>query len=484
MFKSKKQNLLMVLILSIFLFSFGMYSMNQAAAFDWLFGNTPKAEDALTEEDLKIIENTYNIIQTNYIKDVDKTTLLQGALKGMVNALEDPYSEFLTEKESEVYDETIEGSFHGVGIQFMLEGENVKVITAIDGTPASEAGIQPNDIILKADDKELKGLDTSEIVNLIRGPIDSEVVLTIQRADKEIEVPLKRAEIPIETVTGEIDKNNKTIAHVKITQFNSTTYDELIKVVKDMRNEGAQAFVFDLRYNPGGLMDQALKISNMFLKDGDIIMNVEEGSGKITKYAANDREFGKFQVDEPYVFLINDGSASASEILAGTIKENTDAPIVGTKSFGKGTVQNFPDSNYLGELKLSIAKWLLPSGLWINETGIKPTVEAEPEDIEKVLSLDAKEVLEEGGSSERIESLTTILKTFGYLEDASKTFDESVTAAVKAYQKDKHLTVDGIVTGDTTNQIMTDVRDYFNKHDQQYDKAVETLEALTEEKAA
>ena len=484
MFSHKQRHFVVFITVMIFGLLLIQGSQVNANALNWLFPNEPKEEDVLTDEDKQIIEDTYNIIQTSYIKEVDKTKLLQGALKGMVNALEDPYSEFLTEKESEVYDETIEGTFHGVGIQFMLEGENVKVITAIDGTPDSEAGIQPNDIILKADDKTLKGMNTSEIVNLIRGPLDSEVVLTIQRADETIEVPLKRAEIPIETVTGEIDKNEKTIAHIKMTQFNSTTYDEMVDTIEEMRKKGAEKFVFDLRYNPGGLLDQALMISNMFLKDGDIIMSVEEGSGKTTKYTADDRKYGDFQVDEPFVLLINDGSASASEILAGTIKENTEAPIVGIKSFGKGTVQNFPASNYLGELKLSVAKWLLPSGLWINEAGIKPTVTAEPSKIEKILAFDPKETLEEGSLSSRVESLTVILETFGYLDKSGKNFDAKVTDAVKKYQTDKKLTVDGKVGQETMTQLMTDVRDYYKENDSQYDKAVETLLSLEEQKAA
>ena len=247
---------------------------------DWLFGNEGRASQELSDKDLQMLNDLYRNLKGLYIEDIPKEQLLEGAMKGMVSALGDPYSEFLNAEESQVYEETAEGSFSGVGIQFMANNGVMTVISAVDGTPASKAGIRPNDVILKADDQELTDMDTQEVINLIRGPVGSEVTLTIQRADQTFDVTLTREEIPITTVDGEIDRQDKEIGKIKISQFNGTTYDELVETVEQLRQKGAKRFVFDLRYNPGGLLDQALEISNMFLKDGDVIMQMQEGQAK------------------------------------------------------------------------------------------------------------------------------------------------------------------------------------------------------------
>lgn len=460
-----------------------------ANGLDWLVdkvqpnSNVEQTQD-LTQEDIDIIVRIYNIIKYGYIEDIDKKTLLQGALKGMVTATDDPYSEFLTEVESQVYDETVEGSFEGVGIQFMPKEGGITVITAVDGSPAFKAGIQPNDLIIQADGKDLTGLSTSEVMELIRGPKGEEVTLTIQRADDTFDVKLVRDEIPIVTVTGEIDDEVKDIAHVKITQFNGTTYEELKDTIESMRKKGAHRFIFDVRYNPGGLLDQALKISNMFLKDDENIMQMQEVNADPFIYKASDKDYGDFQVDEPYVVLINDGSASASEIFAAAIKENTEAPIVGITSFGKGTVQTMGDSSYLGELKLTYAKWLTPKGLWIHETGIEPTVKSEPEKIESVILLDAKTPLKKGDASLQTESLGIMLEALGYLKKPQTYFDDQMEAAVKSYQKEHQLDQTGIVEGDTTYQLLEDVQTYFKEHDAQYEDAKETLLQYTSKEEA
>lgn len=472
------------------MFFVGQSCQVHANGLDWLVDqftpeNTPEESEDLTQEDIDIIARVYHTIKYGYIEDIDKETLLQGALKGMVEATKDPYSEFLTETESQVYDEAIEGSFEGVGIQFMPKDGVMTVITAVDGTPAFKAGIQPNDIILKADGKELTGLTTSDVLDLIRGPKGKEVTLTIQRADDTFDVTLVRDEIPIVTVTGELDQKITDIAHVKITQFNGTTYEELKDTIEAMRKKGAERFVFDVRYNPGGLLDQALRIANIFLKDGDTIMQMQGANSEPFAYQADNSEYGDFKVTEPYVVLLNDGSASASEILAGAIKENTDAPLVGATSFGKGTVQTIGDSSYLGELKLTHAKWLTPKGLWIHESGIEPTVEVKPEKIETVIRLDATTPMKKGDASLQTESLGIMLESLDYLKNPHEYFDENMEKAVKAFQKDHQLKVNGIVEGDTTQVLLDQVQNYYKEHDKQYDAAIQTLVDLTsEEKAA
>lgn len=461
-------------------------SLKHVQGFEWLFGNDSEVEQ-ITEEDMQYIVDVYNSIQQYYVEDVSKDQLLEGALKGMVDSVGDPYSEFLNAQESESMNETVEGSFQGVGIQIMSSNNEIVIVSPIEGTPASEAGLQPNDVILEADGTELSGMDTNAVVEMIRGQEGTEVNLVIRRGDSTFDVNLRRAEIPIITVTGELDEENPQIGNVLISQFNGTTYDELVDVVTDLRDEGATSFVFDLRYNPGGLLDQGLAISNMFLEDDEIIMQMEESGNTDarTTYIANDSEYGDFQITEPYVVLINEGSASASEILAAAIKENTDAPLIGTTSFGKGSVQTIINSSDLGELKITFAKWLTPTGEWIHDVGIEPTVEAEADPIETAVLLSTEDVLSIGDGSDQVQSLTYFLEAFGYEVNVGNYFDESVQEAVEQFQEDNDLEVTGEVTGETASLLNTKAREYVQDHDAQYDAAVDVLlELEAEEQAA
>lgn len=463
----------LILVISGFFILSSAYSY-QAQGLDWLF----PSNDELSDEDINKIRDVYNSIQNYYIEDVSKEQLLEGALKGMVDSLEDPYSEYLNAQESVDMDDSLEGSFQGVGIQFISREGQITVVSPIEGTPASEAGIQPNDIILEADGVELTGMDTNEVVQLIRGEEGTSVTLTIQRGASTFEVDLIRAEIPIITVTAELDKNQPTIGNILVNQFNSTTYEEIVEAIEDLRNQGAEAFVFDFRYNPGGLLDEALQISNIFLEEGEVIMQIQEAnSDAISEYADN-RRLGDFKVTEPYVLLINEGSASASEILAATIKENTDAPIIGQTSFGKGSVQTITNQTEMGELKLTIAKWLTPSGDWIHDIGVEPTQIVESHPVNGAILLSSEETLAIGEASDVIESLTLMLDALGYDVNISSFFDESVEEAVKAFQEDNDLEVTGKVTGDTAYELNEQARTFIEENDLQYEEAIKLLEEV------
>lgn len=436
------------------------------------------ADHQLSNEDIQKIQDVYNAIQSNYIEEADKDTLLRGALEGMVNALGDPYSEYLDASESQMFDETIEGSFFGIGVQIMSQNGKVVIISPITDTPAEKAGLQPNDIILEADGTVLTDMDTNQVVSYIRGEAGTKVKLTIQRGSNVFEVEVERAEIPITSVTGELDEHSKEIGFVQINQFSGTTSQELVEVVEDLRGQGAKAFIFDLRNNPGGLLDQAITISNMFLEDGQVVMQVQEKDVDPTVYEANDAAYGDFQITEPYVVLINEGSASASEILSAAIQENTQSPLLGQTSFGKGTVQNITNESELGELKLTIAKWLTPNGTWIHDTGITPTIEVAPDPLTSAVLLNESETLQVGDANEFVKTAISILKALGYQVESDYLYDESVKLAVEAFQADKELKVDGIITGDTATQLNLAARDYLKENDLQYDKAVEVVKGL------
>lgn len=488
---NKKRLSRIVVVLMIIAIAVVLWMPKQGQAqslWDRLLGNEESAEEQLNEDDLATLISVYSQIKELYIEDVDKDILLEGALKGMVEATGDPYSEFLNAEQAQEMDEEVEGSFSGIGVQFMMQSDYPLVIAPIEGTPAAEAGIQPNDLILEADGNDLSGLNTNEIVQLIRGPIGSQVDLKLQRNDSTYEVTIERAEIPIITVEGEISEQDPRVGVIKFTQFNGTSYDEMVETVTRLREEGATSFVIDLRNNPGGLLDQALSISNMFLPEGVPLMQVQEGSdeSQLTEYVADNDEYGDFVVEEPIAVLINQGSASASEIFAAAIKENTDWPVLGETSFGKGTVQTVLDQGDYGDLKITFAKWLTPKGEWIHEKGVEPTTEIEPAPIQTALLLNGEETLQIGMNNDYVDSLIAILDGLGYSVDDAEYFDESVKRAVEAFQKDKNIDVTGEVSGETADALNQAAREYLNDHDPQLEEAINLFTQIidTEEQAA
>ena len=285
---------------------------------------------------------------------------------------------------------------------------------------------------------------------------------------------LIRDTIPVYSVTGTIDEENAEIGNIRITQFAENTAGELETKIKELREKGAKKFIFDLRSNPGGLLDQALRVANMFVEDGATIMQVEERNQPVDKYYANPL-YGTLKIKEPYIMLINDGSASASEILAAAVSENTDSKLVGIKTFGKGTVQTVANQSELGELKLTIAKWLTPNGTWVHDNGIAPDVEVDSHPAAKVILLDTTVELKKGQSSDFVESLATMMQAIGYDVTLGNYFDDKLEAAVKQFQKDNKLEETGIVMGDTAQLIMDKTREFVEGNDIQYKAARDIL---------
>ena len=320
----------------------------------------------------------------------------------------------------------------------------------------------------------MTGKTISEVVKKVRGEVGTDVVLTIERAGTSLEVKLTRASIAINTVKAELDKEDASIGHVRITSFAKNTAEELEKAVKDLTEKGAKSFVFDVRYNPGGLLDQAYKVANMFLKDGEPIVQVEDRFGEKTIYKASS-SIGEFKITQPYVLLVNEGSASASEILAAAIKEGAGGQIVGKKTYGKGTVQSIVDITDNSELKYTNAKWLTPNGNWIHKEGVTPTKEVNLPDYAFLKIIDARETLKVGSVSQNVLSVETILKGLGYSVTADGYFDEATKNAVKSYQQKEGLTATGEVDEETAQKLMDSVRELIQQNDTQYQAAKELL---------
>ena len=437
---------------------------------------TGKSSDTLTNDDLAKLELVYDTLVSGYVdKNINKDDIINGALKGMAEATGDPYTNYLVNDETAAIDETMTGSFGGIGAELRSENNRVIISNTREGTPSQKIGLQENDAILKVDGEDMEGKSISYVVSKVRGEVGTDVTLTIQRGTQELEVKITRAKIAIETVKGTVDSTDATIGHVQINSFAKNTAKEVEKAVTDLREKGVKKFIFDVRYNPGGLLDQAIMIANMFVEEGKTILNVENRDGQIKSYKAS-KDYGTFKITEPYVLLVNEGSASASEILAAALKESADAQLIGKKTYGKGTVQSVIEVGENAELKYTIAKWLTPNKTWIHKTGIEPTEEVSMPDYYNITIIDTREVVKEGAVSDNVKTIETILKGLGYDVTADGYFDSKTTEAVKEFQKSKGLSETGEVDEKTGTALMSAIRDELKANDTQYKAAVKALQ--------
>ena len=330
-------------------------------------------KDALYEK-LDLFGDILNTINKEYFKEINESDVIDGAINGMLQSL-DPYSSYMSPKTFKNMNTETKGEFGGLGIEVTMESGLVKVISPIDETPADRAGIKSGDYIIKLDDKQVKGLTLEEAVNTMRGKVGAPITLTIRRLETNdpIVVKIIRETIKTKSVISEIKEN---IGYVRLRSFNEKSGDELISHIKEINKNkpDVAGYILDLRNNPGGLLTQAIKVSDAFLDSGEIVSTKGRDPKDIKIYNAKkgDEINGK-----PLIVLINGGSASASEIVAGALKDNKRAIILGEKSFGKGSVQSVMPLSNGGGLRLTVAKYYLPSGETIENIGVVPDIKVE-----------------------------------------------------------------------------------------------------------
>ncbi|WP_235991764.1 S41 family peptidase [Metabacillus schmidteae] len=417
------------------------------------------------------LKSTYGILQSNYYKEVDTDKLVEGAIKGMVESLEDPYSVYMDVEEAKSFNENISSSFEGIGAEIQESNGNIMIVSPIKGSPAEGVGLKPKDIILKVDDKSVEGLSVNEAVMKIRGEKGTKVELQIQRAGVgELSFTITRDTIPLETVYSEVIEDN--IGKIQITKFSETTGKELASALEELENKNVKGLILDLRQNPGGLMDQALLMSDLFVSKGKAIMQVEDRSGaKEIFKAENDQD-----VDLPITVLIDGGTASAGEIMAAALNQSAGIPLVGEKTFGKGTVQTANAFDDNSSVKYTTAKWLTPDGTWIHEKGIEPTVEAKLPDYANLPYINPENELKVGVSNTEVNAAQKMLEALGYNEVSEKGyFDKATENIVKQFQKDHNLEVNGVITKDTTIKIMELLQKKIQNNDTQVEKAISVL---------
>lgn len=325
--------------------------------------------------DFSLFWDVWKKIEEKYLKrnELNYQKMVYGAIKGMVRGLNDPYSEFMSPKESKKFIDDIRGDFEGIGAEIAIKKGVLTVIAPLKNSPAEQAGLKPNDKIIKVDDTPTADLTLDQAVSLIRGPKGTTVTLTILRdsLDKSIKIKIKRAVIEIPVLKWKLI--NSHIAYIQIFSFTESLTKEFDKTARKILRSNADGIILDLRNNPGGYLEVAQEIASWFLKRGEVIAQEDFGNKKNYYRSFGYEALGKF----PIVVLVNEGSASASEILAGALKDLKNVPLVGKKTFGKGTVQTLEKFKDGSSLKITIARWLTPKGTSISEKGLKPDFEIE-----------------------------------------------------------------------------------------------------------
>jgi carboxyl-terminal processing protease len=336
-------------------------------------------EAATKDVDWGLLWDTISQIEEKYVnRPPDKLKLLYGAVSGAVASLDDPYSVFLPPKEAQEFQNELKGNFEGIGAEIGIKNQQLTVVTPLEDSPAIKAGLKPGDFIYKINGEETANLTIEEAVSKIRGPAGTEVVLTIFRKSetKPREIKIVRAKIEVKSLSSEIRDgiSGKKIGILKLRRFDQDTQGQIEKAISEFLLKDVKGVILDVRNNPGGYLDAAADVASNWLPEGQVVVIQRYGSEteEVYKAKGNNRLGGI-----PTVVLINGGSASASEIVAGALHDHEVAKLVGEKSFGKGSVQELVDLRGQAQLKLTIAKWLTPNGHDLNKEGLEPDVKVE-----------------------------------------------------------------------------------------------------------
>ncbi len=357
-----------------FIFSFG-YGLGSG---NITLGSKQSGQNSQLSNNLDFtsVEKVYDILRKNYDGKLDQAKLIEGMKQGMVSASGDPYPEFLTAEQTKEFNEDLNGTFSGIGAELGKDEESIVIVAPISGFPAMKAGLKSKDVIAEIDGQSTHGLAVSEAVKKIRGPEGTDVKLRIIRDKKEdLNFTIKRENITIPSVESKMLENN--IGYIKISRFSDDTVQLTRKAAEDLKVQGAKSMILDLRGNPGGLLDAAVGVSSVWLPNGKTVLQEKRDGVVIKTYNSSGNPVLEGM---PTVVLIDDGSASASEIVAGALKDNNIATLLGIRSYGKGSVQTVEDLPDGSSLKITIARWYTPNGRNIDKEGIEPDTKTEQTD--------------------------------------------------------------------------------------------------------
>ena len=352
-----------------------------AILFGFLIGNVvsftkKETTSSSVPSELKEFVDTYNDIVNNYYDKVNKEELIDAGIKGMINYLDDPYATYFDGTSSTNFNQTLEGNYEGIGIEVTLDNNKVKITKVFADTPAKKAGIKVGDYITKVNGESVEGKSLSDVVSLIKNAKNKEVEITITRDNQEKTMKVTRTTVDMPYTSSKVyEENGKKIGYLKIEMFANNITKQVKKELESLKKKNIDKLVIDVRDNPGGYLTQVTEILSLFMTKKDVIYQLQNKNNKEKVYSTS----SKATYSYPVVVLINENSASASEILASAFKETYNAEIVGVNSYGKGTVQKTGDLNNGDTIKYTVQKWLTPKGNWINEKGVTPTKEVKLE---------------------------------------------------------------------------------------------------------
>ena len=337
----------------------------------FLVKNFLSASEENIYDKIDLFGEVLNKINKEYVEEIDQSEAMDAAINGVLQSL-DPYSAYMSPESFENMQTETSGEFGGLGIEVSMEAGVVKVISPLDDSPAYEAGVKAGDYIVKINDIQVKGKTLNEAVEIMRGPVGSDIEITVRRkgVKKALVFNITRKIIKVRSVKSKIIDNN--IGYIRLTAFNENSSNQIKKKINEFnKNENIEKFILDLRNNPGGLLSQAIKITDFFLSSGEIVSTKSRQENENRKWFA---QAGDILNGETLVVLINNGSASASEIVAGALKDHKRAILVGENSYGKGSVQSIIPLRNKGAIRLTISKYYLPSGESITEVGVSPDI--------------------------------------------------------------------------------------------------------------
>jgi carboxyl-terminal processing protease len=416
-----------------------------------------KKETVVTDqsdtEDLAKVNQAYELILSRYVEQVNSETLVEGAIQGMLTVLDDPYSVYMNKETAQQFSQALESSFEGIGAEVGMVDGKIVIISPFKNSPAEKAGLKPNDEILKVDGKSVEGLDLNKATLKIRGKKGTKVKLEIERKGlkEPLAIEVTRDEIPLETIHASVKKQGgKNIGYIEITSFSQETAADFKEELISLEKKGIEGLVIDVRGNPGGLLVSVEDILKEFVTKEKPFIQIEQRDGKKERHFSNLTE----KKDYPVAVLVNKGSASASEILAGALQEAAGYQLVGETTFGKGTVQQAMPMGDGSNIKLTLFKWLTPDGNWIHKKGIKPDIEIKQPAIFDTHPIQLEESLREDMNNEQIKNAQEILAGLGFAPGRTDGyFSAETTTAVKAFQQNNDLQPTGKIDAKTAAKL-------------------------------
>ncbi|HLR18312.1 MAG TPA: S41 family peptidase [Staphylococcus sp.] len=411
--------------------------------------------------EMKKVQEVYKTLNNEYYKNTDSEKLSEAAINGMVKNLNDPYSDYMTKKETKSFNEDVSGDFVGIGAEMQQKGDKIEITSPMKSSPAEKAGIQPKDVVTKVDGKSIKGLPLEAIVKKIRGKKGTDVTLTINRGGQTHDITIERDKIHVKSVEYE---KQKGVGVFTINKFQESTASELKTSILKAHKDGVSKIVLDLRNNPGGLLDEAVKMANIFIDKGKTIVQLEKGDHKEKITASNDAL--KEAKDMDVSILVNKGSASASEVFTGAMMDYDKAKVYGTKTFGKGIVQTTHEFNDGSLLKFTNMKWLTPKSHYIHNKGIKPDVKLNIPEYQTLNVIPDDKTYKLGDNNKNVKTMKIGLSALGHeVNNSSNEFDNALQSAIKSFQKENDLDVNGKFDKETNKKFTQQLVDKANKED-------------------